>query len=115
MNLICFCSRAERFADLKDGARIVSSKAFCPLNFRITERNLSGEWVVRWRPETLQRVAIAFFFVHLQLFSLLDLNELVLPSCTELYRVLLNADRLLASFTEFYQALPSFPHCLDLD
>ena len=31
----------ERFADLKDGARIVSSKSFCPLNFRITERNLS--------------------------------------------------------------------------
>jgi hypothetical protein len=30
-----------RFADLKDGARIVSSKPFCPLNFRITERNLS--------------------------------------------------------------------------
>lgn len=33
----------ERFADLKDGARIVSSKSFCPLNFRITDRNLSGE------------------------------------------------------------------------
>ena len=32
----------EIFADLKDGARIVSSKAFCPLNFRITDRNLSG-------------------------------------------------------------------------
>ena len=31
----------DRFADLKDGARIVSSKPFCPLNFRITERNLS--------------------------------------------------------------------------
>ncbi|RWS25473.1 uncharacterized protein B4U80_08986, partial [Leptotrombidium deliense] len=30
-----------RFADIKDGARIVSSKAFCPLNFRITDRNLS--------------------------------------------------------------------------
>ena len=35
----------ERFADLKDGARIVSSKSFCPLNFRITDRNLSGEYV----------------------------------------------------------------------
>lgn len=32
----------ERFADLRDGARIVSSRAFCPLNFRITDRNLSG-------------------------------------------------------------------------
>lgn len=31
----------EIFADLKDGARIVSSKSFCPLNFRITDRNLS--------------------------------------------------------------------------
>ncbi|KAJ8983529.1 hypothetical protein NQ317_012020 [Molorchus minor] len=31
----------ERFADLKDCARIVSSKSFCPLNFRITDRNLS--------------------------------------------------------------------------
>jgi len=31
----------ERFADLKDGTRIVSSKSFCPLNFRITDRNLS--------------------------------------------------------------------------
>lgn len=34
----------EIFADLKDGARIVSSKAFCPLNFRITDRNLSGNF-----------------------------------------------------------------------
>ena len=31
-----------RFANMKEGAKIVSSKAFCPLNFRITERNLSG-------------------------------------------------------------------------
>ncbi|KAK7074839.1 Histone-lysine N-methyltransferase, H3 lysine-79 specific [Halocaridina rubra] len=31
----------EVFADLKDGARIVSSKSFCPLNFRITDRNLT--------------------------------------------------------------------------
>ncbi|KAG8175660.1 hypothetical protein JTE90_024407 [Oedothorax gibbosus] len=29
------------FADIKDEARVVSSKAFCPLNFRITDRNLS--------------------------------------------------------------------------
>ncbi len=36
----------ERFADLKDGARIVSSKSFCPLNFRITDRNLSGTFIV---------------------------------------------------------------------
>ncbi len=31
------------FADLNDGARIFSSKSFCALNFRITERNLSGK------------------------------------------------------------------------
>ncbi|XP_050024205.2 uncharacterized protein gpp isoform X1 [Dermacentor andersoni] len=31
----------EKFAEMKDGSRIVSSKAFCPLNFRITDRNLS--------------------------------------------------------------------------
>lgn len=28
---------------MKEGAKIVSSKAFCPLNFRITDRNLTGE------------------------------------------------------------------------
>lgn len=28
----------ERFADLRDGTRIVSSKSFCPLNFRTTDR-----------------------------------------------------------------------------
>lgn len=28
----------DRFAELKDGAKIVSSKSFCPLNFRITDR-----------------------------------------------------------------------------
>lgn len=32
-----------RFANMREGAKIVSSKAFCPLNFRITDRNLSGE------------------------------------------------------------------------
>jgi len=31
-----------RFANMKEGAKIISSKAFCPLNFHITERNLSG-------------------------------------------------------------------------
>ena len=32
------------FADLADGARIFSSKSFCALNFRITDRNLSGKF-----------------------------------------------------------------------
>lgn len=31
----------EKFTDLQEGTRIVSSKSFCPLNFRITDRNLS--------------------------------------------------------------------------
>ncbi|KAF7277997.1 hypothetical protein GWI33_008992 [Rhynchophorus ferrugineus] len=31
----------ERFAELKQGTKIVSSKSFCPLNFRISDRNLS--------------------------------------------------------------------------
>lgn len=39
-------SLKEKFADLKDGARIVSSKSFCPLNFRITDRNLTGKLIL---------------------------------------------------------------------
>lgn len=31
----------QRFAELKHGTKIISSKSFCPLNFRITDRNLS--------------------------------------------------------------------------
>lgn len=31
------------FAELQDGVRIISSKPFCPLNFRITDRNLTGK------------------------------------------------------------------------
>lgn len=31
---------------MKEGARIISSKAFCPLNFHITERNLSGRCIL---------------------------------------------------------------------
>ena len=32
-----------KFSNLSDGTKIVSSHEFCPLNFRITTRNLSGE------------------------------------------------------------------------
>jgi len=35
-----------RFANMKEGAHIVSSKAFCPLNFRISDRNLGGTHVI---------------------------------------------------------------------
>ena len=31
-----------RFKDMLEGAIIVSSKPFCPLNYRINERNLNG-------------------------------------------------------------------------
>ena len=31
----------QRFSALKDGTRIISSKPYCPLNFRVTKRNLS--------------------------------------------------------------------------
>ena len=31
------------FGGLADGARIFSSKSFCPFNFRMGERNLDGE------------------------------------------------------------------------
>lgn len=53
----------ERFADLKDGARIVSSRSFCPLNFRMSERNLSGELLV----------FIILFFTFIQFTDLLVL------------------------------------------
>ncbi|XP_046454653.1 histone-lysine N-methyltransferase, H3 lysine-79 specific-like isoform X2 [Daphnia pulex] len=32
----------ERFAELRDGVRIISSKEFCPINSRLSERNLSN-------------------------------------------------------------------------
>ena len=32
------------FQDLADGTRIFSSKSFCALNFRITDRNLTGKF-----------------------------------------------------------------------
>jgi H3 lysine-79-specific histone-lysine N-methyltransferase len=34
---------AERFAELRDGVRIISSKEFCPINSRLSERNLSSK------------------------------------------------------------------------
>ena len=39
-----------RFANLREGAKIISSKAFCPLNFHITERNLSGKVISCFQP-----------------------------------------------------------------
>lgn len=32
-----------KFSNLKDGTKIVSSHEFCPLNFKLTSRNLSGK------------------------------------------------------------------------
>ena len=31
-----------KFANLPDNCRVISSREFCPLNFRITDRNLDG-------------------------------------------------------------------------
>lgn len=45
------------FADLNDGARIFSSKSFCALNFRITDRNLSGEFSF----EVLERSSLILY------------------------------------------------------
>ncbi|VDD81218.1 unnamed protein product [Mesocestoides corti] len=33
-----------RFANLKEGAKVIASKAFCSLNFRITDRKLDGKY-----------------------------------------------------------------------
>lgn len=55
----------ERFADLKDGARIVSSKSFCPLNFRITDRNLSGKLLlinVLWTIVSVKDILMKRYF-----------------------------------------------------
>jgi len=42
-HFLCVCVQLKmRFANMREGAKIISSKAFCPLNFHITERNLSG-------------------------------------------------------------------------
>lgn len=49
-----------RFADIRDEARVVSSKAFCPLNFRITDRNLSGNHMLY--PLLLIYIDIQFLF-----------------------------------------------------
>lgn len=35
---------SKMFENLPDGARILSSKAFCPYNFRISNRNLDGKF-----------------------------------------------------------------------
>lgn len=50
----------QRFADLKDGARIVSSRSFCPLNFRMSERNLSGKII-----DFILNSFIVFMFINL--------------------------------------------------
>jgi hypothetical protein len=34
----------ERFPTLRDGTRIYSSEEFCPLNFRMNDRNLDGKF-----------------------------------------------------------------------
>ena len=54
------------FADLTDGSRIFSSKSFCALNFRITDRNLSGKYIsVQKRNSNWYNFAI--FHPHIQM------------------------------------------------
>lgn len=52
-------SLKKRFEDLKDGARIVSSKPFSPLNFRISDRNLNGRI-----PSPLNLYIVSFISLH---------------------------------------------------
>jgi len=41
--MVFVCAQLKtRFANMKEGAKIVSSRAFCSLNFHISDRNLSG-------------------------------------------------------------------------
>lgn len=56
-----------RFANMKEGAKIVSSKAFCPMNFRITDRNLSGKWC----HEHLNKIPLENFVSSVRLFKCL--------------------------------------------
>jgi len=41
--VIVFMQLKTRFANMKEGAKIVSSRAFCSLSFHISDRNLSGK------------------------------------------------------------------------
>jgi len=43
ISLISCVQLKTRFANMKEGAKIVSSRAFCSLNFHISDRNLSGK------------------------------------------------------------------------
>lgn len=71
----------ERFADLKDGARIVSSRSFCPLNFRMSERNLSGKQI---QPVILIQYSLNISFLWLLIFFfLLDIGTIMHVSAME--------------------------------
>lgn len=64
-----------RFANLKEGCRIISSKAFVPINFRITDRNLSGEekiLMIYFMFEVLRSIMLAVLWS-----SLIDCLDLV--------------------------------------
>ena len=62
---VCLCmymlQLKLRFANLKEGARIISSKAFCPLNFRISDRNLGGKISISLY---LSLSSLSLFIVH---------------------------------------------------
>lgn len=55
------------FENLQDGARILSSREFCPLNFRISNRNLNGK----------QTSAKSFFSPYNNIYNCLDIGSIV--------------------------------------
>lgn len=46
IQLLFLLQLKERFHDLKEGSKIVSSREFRPMNMQISERNLSGYYLV---------------------------------------------------------------------
>lgn len=47
---------------MKEGAVVVSSKAYCPLNFRITDRNLTGN--LSTNSIKMQYLEVFVYIVH---------------------------------------------------
>ena len=56
-----------KFANLPDGTKIVSSHEFCPVNFRITSRNLSGK-PISYYSNKKYLLPLSLFFINLKLF-----------------------------------------------
>lgn len=60
---------------MKDGTKIVSSKAFCPLNFRMTERRMNGKFYRKRK--FLDSILIEIFFSEIgSIMNLVELSSL---------------------------------------